>query len=145
MTTLSDQVAAALPAWDHFTQAEVEHPDWDAAVKPYVVHQPPTWRPTVRPLAGSARQQALTWIFRCVSNDAAHAADMARAVVDVTDGYLIGGSLVKASVPHSTPIGDPTMTFGFRWSVTVEASYWLPRGVTDPNSTATTDYSSLIP
>lgn len=127
--SLSDVLAAALPALHHYQQAEVEHSDWKAPPGPYVVHQPPVARPTARRLPGKARALDRTWVFRCVNNNAAGAALNASQVVDALDGQRVGPAVVRAAVPMLTPIADPTMTSGYRWSVTVEAWFRLPRGV----------------
>ena len=127
--SLSDVLAAALPALHHYQQAEVEHSDWEAPPGPYIVHQPPAARPVARRLPGKARALDRTWIFRCVNNNAAGAALNAQQVVDALDGTRVGQSVVRASVSQSTPTADPTMTSGYRWSVTVEATFRLPRGV----------------
>ena len=128
--TLSTVLAAALPSLTHFAQGEVEHADWAAPPGPYVIHQPPAARPVGRRIPGKARALDRTWIFRCVNNNAAGAALNAQQGVDVLDGLRVGQAVVRAEVPQSTPFADPTMTAGYRWSVTVEASFRLPRGAT---------------
>lgn len=114
---------STLTAYDHHADGEVPI----TPRRPYTVLYPSAHAPTSRSVAGAARASYLRDTIMCVCNSAEGAVLLARRVVDLFEGWRHHGQPVRTFVPSTRPIADPDMTDGYRWSVNVELTYYLPR------------------
>ena len=105
-----------------------EVPIGTAAEAPHVICYPSTPSPVARHLGGqSGRWVGLVSVV-CVSNHALGAVKVAAEVAALLDGWrlpVVGAGLVRCTVGPT--IRDPDMAAGYRWSATVQASYYLTR------------------
>ena len=112
-----------LSAFDH-NLGEV--PIGTAADAPHTIFYPSPAGPMHRKASGKAKSLLGFGSVVCVNNNAAGAVKLAGLVVDLLDGWTVsGGSVVTASVGPA--IRDPDMAAGYRWSATVQLSYYLTR------------------
>lgn len=124
MTSAITDRLATLAHVDHYADGEVPA----TPPGPYIVYYPAAARPTGRRLRGVARRTITSDLVMCVNNNPEGAIFHAQRVVDLMDGWqIISGHVVQASIPQGVPIDEPTMTDGYRWSVTVELTYYSTR------------------
>lgn len=114
-TTIAAKIAT-LTQFDHFV-GEVPA----TTTKPYVIYYPAAGAPVDRRIDGQAHRSAATSQAMCVNNNADGAVFVAKAVVDLLDGWELSGNRVTCWVGPT--IADPDMQAGYRWSVTVEISH----------------------
>ena len=104
-----------LTAYDHF-DGEVSS---GLVERAYTVAYMSTGSPDMRALAG-ARRLAESPRILCVSNNPHGARKVAGDVVALLEGWRYAGGVARCFA--GPLISEPTMTTGYRWSITVEVS-----------------------
>lgn len=129
MTTQAEAAALifarlqTLTAFGHYLG---EVPIGTAADAPHAIFYPSPAGPMHRKASGKAKSLLGFGSVVCVNSNATGAVKLAGLVVDLLDGWPVsGGSLITTSVGPS--IRDPDMAAGYRWSATVQLSYYLTR------------------